>query len=247
MFDDDPEFGKFVANFPNNRLRLLLTSGAILATVWFVVTVALWRVEANLASVITVGIVSLAALGVGWYVAHFWNRELTMYQRGFSYREGSHVVFISYAEIIALRQQAERRVYFGGLLKRIVYRTTLKTTKDENIVLNNLYRRMDELNLRLEQETIRLLKPMIERSMANGEKVPFGDFLSLNATGIYQHRIAANPYHDDQSLLWTDFAGYQIEGGRLILRSKAQGDWGSIPLESIDNLRLLLELLQKRP
>ncbi|MDX1995130.1 MAG: DUF6585 family protein [bacterium] len=253
-FEDDPEFGAYVANFPANRSRLLLTAGVILAAVWFVLTVVLWQVEAGLASIITVGVISVATLAVGWYVAHFWNREVVLYKRGFSYREGSAIAFIRYADVVALRQKAERVSYFGGLVRRTIYRTTMKTVNDETIVLGSVYRRVDDLSLKLEQEVTRLLKPIIEVRLRKGEMVAFGERLTLNDSGISlpTPTDSQNPYaiptnsSPDKHLPWSEFAGCTVEGGRLVLASSSEPAWGVLPLEEIDNVRLLLDVLKSR-
>ena len=89
MIEDDPVLGAFIDNYPSDRTRLLLFGGAIMGIIWFVVTIALWRVDDGTAFSVTVGIIAIATLGVGWFLTHFWNREVIIYKRGFSYREGS--------------------------------------------------------------------------------------------------------------------------------------------------------------
>ena len=36
---------------------------------------------------ITIAAMGIATVVVGWYVAHLWNREVVLYERGFSYRQ----------------------------------------------------------------------------------------------------------------------------------------------------------------
>jgi hypothetical protein len=237
MFEADPLLGEYVAHHPSDRLRLLLQAGSALAVVWFVTTVALLNVEAAVASTITVGIIAAASLALGWYLAHLWNREVVVYARGFSYREGSAVVYVPYNEVRTLRQLAERRTYFGGLLRRTIYRVDMTTIRDEHITLTPLYRRMDALSQRLEAETARALRPAIEKRLAEGERVPFGDTLALSAEGLHEA---------GRDLPWARFDGFSLQGGRLVLAADDNPDWYSVPLRAVDNLRLLLALLAER-
>jgi hypothetical protein len=236
---DDPVLGRFIANYPADRGRLLLTGGAVLAVVWFVVTVALWQVEAETAFIITVVILGIAALGVGWYITHFWNREVILYEGGFSYREGSHTAFVRHHEIRSIRQRGERVAYFGGLLRRTRYQLTITTEYDEIITLTTLYRRLDELAQRLEAATIRVRKPEIERRLDAGERLAFADSLQLSAGGLH---------HNGRELPWGDFGGYRVTDGRLVILARS-GDqtagWHSVALGEVDNLRLLVELLRE--
>jgi hypothetical protein len=240
ILQDDPVLGSFIANFPADRGRLLLTGGAVLAVVWFVVTVALWQVEAETAFLITVVILGIAALGVGWYISHLWNREVILYERGFSYREGSHTAFVRHHEIRAIRQRGERVSYFGGLLRRTRYQLTITTEYDEVITLTMLYRRLDELAQRLEAAMIRARRPEIERRLAEGERLTFADSLQLSAGGLH---------HNGRDLPWDDFGGYRVNNGQLILLARGGGDtgWHSVALSEVDNLRLLVDLLHEAP
>lgn len=252
-FEADPEFGEVLANYPSDRARLLLISGAILAAVWFVVTVALWQVEATTAALITVGVFSLATLLVGWYMAHLWNREVVLFARGFSYREGSREAYLRYSDVVAIRQKAARVAYFGGLLQRTIYRTTLKTNQDETIVLGGVYRRIAELSLKLEEKTTAARRPIVQRQLSAGETVAFGAWLSLSPTGLVFHPIPANRYsytHPDPAaadrvLPWDDYEGYQVGQGALVIAAVSQPVWCAVNLEEIDNARLLIELLSR--
>lgn len=236
VIEDDPVLGAFVAHFPSNRARLLLLGGGGLVVTWFVVTVALWQVEAVLASTLTVGILSVATLAAGWYIAHLWNREVILYARGFSYREGSNLAFIKYNDVTSLRQNAERIAYFGGLVRRVVYRAVIKTAQDETIILNNVYNRVEELSARLEQAITSALKPGAEQALNAGQRVAFGESLALSADGLH---------NGARGLPWTDLDSWGIQRGRLIFHSKSGGEWYTIPIGEVDNIRLLLDLLPR--
>jgi hypothetical protein len=237
MLEDDPVLGPALANYPSNRARLLLIGAAVLGVIWFVITVVLLPVEAGVAATITISVLGLVTLVIGWYISHLWNREVVLYKQGFSYREGSFIAYIRYDDVASLRQRAERVSYFGGLVRRTIYRSILKTAQDETIILNNVYKRMDELGVRLEQQIYAVLRPVIVRALAKGESVPFADTLTLNAQGLHD---------SDRHLAWPDFGGYKIQSGRLLLFTQSGETWFSAPLAEVDNITVLLDLLKQR-
>jgi hypothetical protein len=174
-------------------------------------------------------------LGCGWYVLHIWNREVILFERGFSYREGSNTVYFVYTEVKSIRQRAERLRYFGGLWRRTVYRITVRTVRDEVITLTNVYKRIDELGIRLEAAYNNTRRPVVERLLRQGEVVKFGEHLGLNAEGF----VAG-----ERTLTWATFAGYKAQGGRLIVLKQGGDEWARVPLEEIDNVTLLLDLVK---
>ena len=236
--EDDPVLGAAIANYPSNRARLLLTGGVILGVAYLILAIALLNVEERLAFGITVVVMGIVTIAVGWYMAHLWNREVVLYDKGFSYREGSFIAYIPYADILAMRQLAERRAYFGGLLRRNVYRYTLTTLQDETIVLGNVYRNIDELGVRLERAVNEALRRVMERALAAGKTVPFSATLEVGRDGLHE---------GERLLKWSDFGGYKIERGSLDLLAKPDNTvWYSLPLGEIDNVTLLLGALKEK-
>ena len=235
IIEDDPILGKFIAFYPSNRARLLLIAGAILGVVWFVVTVALWEVEAGLASAITVAVISATTLLVGWYVAHLWNREVILFEKGFSYRQGSYNAFIQYSDVRTIRQKAERLSYFGGRVHYTVYNVTLKTSLDELIVLDNIYRKMDDLSVRIETAVTIYLRPYVRSQIDEHGSMPFAQTLSVTNTGLQS---------EQRTLDWAQLDDYEIKNGALTIKTSTKEAWLSVPLDEVDNIRLLLEILR---
>jgi hypothetical protein len=231
----DPVLGRPLANYPSDRLRPLLFSAVLCGVVSVVLNFTLATVPEWWGPTLTMLIMGMLVLGCGWYVLHVWNREVILFEHGFSYREGSHTVFFVYSEIKSIRQRAERLRYLGGLVRRTVYRMTIRTIRDEVITLTNIYRRMDELSVRLEVLYNAVRRPVVEHLLHQGENVSFGSHLSLSEKGI----VAG-----ERTLAWTDFAGSRAQAGKLILLANTESEWFSTPLEEIDNLMLLLELLR---
>src|SRR5690606_17619332 len=107
-------------------------------------------------------------LAAGWYVLHGWNREIILYEGGFSYREGSRTVYFRYEEIAGIRLRAERLAYFGGVIRRDRYRFVVTSWQGDRFVITNLYRRAAELGTRLTEQVNRVLQPAISRRLAAG-------------------------------------------------------------------------------
>lgn len=236
IIEDDPILGRCIAYYPNNRLRLLLIGAAVLTVVWFVITVALWEADATTASAITVGVLAVTTLAVGWYASHLWNREVVLYEAGFSMRQGSQTALIPYSEVTIIRQRAERRAYFGGLVHYTVYRITLNTGNDEIIFINNLYRRLDDLIVRLDHYVTAAMRPAAQDRLQAGEALAFGDRLSLTQMGLRD---------DGRDLPWNLFGGYRVAEGHLALLTAENDVWYRARLDSYNNLSLFIELLRQ--
>jgi hypothetical protein len=231
----DPIYGAEIKNYPSDRGRLLLIGGAIYFTMGFLVNAAFASVDASTAAIVVIGTMALLAVIIGWFILHLWNREVVLYERGFSYVEGSRTIFFLYSEVVSIKQEAERVSYFGGLLRRTITRITIKTKEDETIVLDRIYRRIDELSVRLESLINRAKRPIVEAKLAQGSEVSFGDVLHLTPIGIKV---------EDRLLVWDDYVGYRIGEGKLHLDAKSTASWGSISLSALENSTLLLEILQ---
>lgn len=237
---DDPVLGKVLANHPSDRLRLLLLGGGLYAVVAMVINVALLPLPAETALIIALAALALLALTVGWFVLHYWNREVILYEQGFSYREGSRQAYFKYSEIQSVHLTAEDIGYLGGLIRRRVRRFTLKTIHDETIVLTTVYRAIDALIDRLERLTSVTLRERLHERLAAGDAVDFGG-LRVTPDGLER---------DGHVLAWTDYAGYALGGGALLLHSRTSSTdgepWGRVPLDSLDNVRVLVELLKRK-
>ncbi|MBZ0286632.1 MAG: hypothetical protein K8I30_03390 [Anaerolineae bacterium] len=238
MFESDPILGNVIATYPSDRTRLLLPAGIIIGVVAIVLNFTVAAIDAWWAPPLTVILMGAISLVAGWPVLHLWNREVVLYDNGFSYREGGRTVYFLYHEIASLRQRGQQLAYFGGLIRRATFRFTLTTIRDERMVLTNLYRNIGQMGARIEAKVNPLLAPQIDDRLSRGEKVPFSDTLRLSREGLYE---------GGRELLWDSFAGYAIAGGRLSLLSRPdKAEWYSVPLGDVDNIKLLINLLKQR-
>jgi hypothetical protein len=236
MIEDNPVLGRLIASYPSDRGRLLLPAAIIIGAVAIVLNFTLAEVDAWWGPLLTVILMAVVVLAAGWYVLHHWNREVVLFDQGFSYREGSRPVFFRYTEIAYFRQRAERLSYLGGLYRRTAYRFVLTTGQGDVIVLTNLYRRVEELGERLEQKVNAVLWPVMVERLAKGETVMFSATLGLNAGGLHE---------GGRDLIWQDYGGYRIENRRLALLKQSGEMWFAIPLTEVDNVTLLLQVLRE--
>lgn len=227
---DDPVLGKFVQLYTTNRLRLLIQGS--LAYVGAVVGLQLlfWQADETLSAIALPILFAVVAMGIFWMLAHVWNRETVLYERGFSYRRGSQVGMFRYEQITVLALKAER-VTTAGIWKRDVYHCQMWTEQDEQLSLNNLYGDIADLVTRLEIAITNARFPIVKAQFAQGERLQFG-VLALSLLGID---------HEEASLAWENYTGYTLKGGMMAFHG-----WDSIPLENIHNLRVLLRLLKER-
>lgn len=239
-FDDDPVLGRYLAHYVSDRRRLITQAGLAYATGVIFIQLLFADASEGLLPFVVIALFAALSLAAGWYVLHLWNREVVLYERGFTYREGSNLGVFHYAEIVSVRQQAER-VRYLGFWRRDLYRYTLRSQHDETLRLDNLYQYIAELGLRLEKAISAARLPVIEQRWAAGESIDFGGGLRLRREGI-----ELNEGSGARELFWHELGGHSLQGGRLVLRSRDGSDWAAVPLDALENLLLLLNLLKAR-
>lgn len=237
MIEADPVLGPPLANYPSDRMRLLLPAVLVCGVVSVVLNFTVAEIE-GWGPPLTILIMGAVTMGMGWRALHYWNREIILYDKGFTYREGSKDVYFLYAEIASIRQRAEQLAYFGGLFRRVSYRFTLTTIRGEIMTLTPLYRRVERLGAQIEQKVNEELIPFMTGKLEKGELIRFSDTLRLGDMGLYE---------SNRELTWEQFAGYKIGGGRLtLLAGSENSQWFSLPLPDIDNIPILLHFLRQR-
>lgn len=243
----DAVLGAAIQHHPSDRLRPLIVAGIIGAPIaaGAVLVIALSPPDALWVALLASIVTGAAGIALGWYVLHLWNREVILYERGFSYREGSKVVPFLYQEIAAIRTRAERRAYFGGLLRRDAYQYTLTTTADETIVIGDLYRRAAALGNTLTARAMPAIRSRAEAALNAGKRVRFHESLTMSAAGLHA---------DGRDLAWAALSGWRVGNRQLVLMAKRRAPdgsslepeaWHALPLAAIDNLPLLLALMNR--
>lgn len=237
VIDPDPVLGQALAHFPSERLRPLIIAGVVIAPIALALGLTTAQITEWWGPLLTVVVMAVVGLVAGWYVLHGWNREIILYERGFSYREGSQTVFFEYGEIASIRLRAERLAYFGGLIHRDRYRFTVTSWQGDRFTITNQYRRAAELGTRLSERINRMLRPEITRRLAAGESVNFAENLLISDGGISS---------GGSVLMWRDFGGYRIGRGRLALIDSGGRVVADVPLPEVDNITLLIEILREK-
>jgi hypothetical protein len=237
VIPDDPVLGRGIANYPSDRRRLLLIAGVIGGAAAVALNFTLATIPGWWGPALTIIAMAAITLVLGWYVLHLWNREVVLYERGFSYREGADVVFFLYAEVRGVRLRAERLAYFGGLFRRTVYGVTLTTRTGEVIRLTHDYRRIADLSARLAEAVQREAGSAFEGRLHKGEIVPFGERLGVSRDGLH---------HDGRVLAWGSLGGTRIADRRLMIFDSQPELWAAIPLTELENPQLLIDVLRER-
>ncbi len=235
FFKRDELLGKYISHHPVNRMRLLIQAGVVYFIITSLLQLVFYNLDDQAASIVLIFSFAGVALALSWYVMHLWNREFILYEYGFNYREGSVIADFHYSEVVSFRQKAERLRYFGGLFRRNVYVFTIRTIRDEVMTATNLYTDIEKLGHNLEFGINSILRNKVTRALKNGESVNFGDAFSISEVGITGN---------DRTLAWGAFAGFGAKGGKLTIASETDENWYQIPLEDVDNLKLLFEVLR---
>lgn len=238
MIEADPVFGKVLANYPSDRIRLMAPAVVLSGVASVILNVTLAEVDAWWGPVLTVILMAAVVLILGWRVLHFWNREVVLYEEGFSYREGAKPVFFLYHEVLSIRQKGQRLAYFGGLLRRNTFQFTLTTLRGEVMKLDNNYVRIEELGAQIEKKIYAVLEPYLKEEITKGEKIPFSNTLRLSNDGLEEK---------GRELAWEEFDGYKISNGQISIFAQPDTSlWLSIPLPEVDNLPILIRWLKQR-
>lgn len=235
VIQPDPMLGQPIALAPSDRLRLLIIDALVGGTIGLSLSFTLAGIPAWYGPVLTILIMAAVALGLGWYTLHVWNREIILYERGFSYREGSNLVFFTYGEVRGVRALSERRAYFGGLLKRGIHHFTVTTKAGDTFRLNNAYRRADKVGWMLAERVDAAIAWDMEARLAKGDAIPFGETLRLTADGWKD---------GDTRILWSDLGDFHVQGGAIRLLRHDGTLWRAYPLGEVENIGLLVRVLR---
>lgn len=237
--------GEPLDNFPSRRLPPILVAGGTLIGASLLFNIATYTIDTSAYAPAIVAVYALLTLVAGWWVLHLWNREVILYERGLTYREGSRDIPFRYEEFSAVRLRAEQLAYFGGFYRRTIYRITLTTFAGDTIVLNNIYNRVQKLGDDLNRRITDLRRPQVRAALEMGDPVAFTPDLALTDTGLTVRAAALEGHDADAHLPWDAYGGYNIAARQLRLYAVDGALWFGLPLYEVDNLLLLLELLRE--
>jgi len=233
----DPLYGAVIAHFPSDRWRLLLTVTGVGGASAVVLNFTTAAIPGWIGPALTIVLMAGIALGLLWYALHLWNREVILYAHGLSAREGSRLVFFFYEELRGVRLRAERLAYFGGLVRRPVYTTTIISLKDETLIVDGTYKRAAEFGGAFWQAASGYFRARTNAALTRGEAVAFGAGLAITRGGV---RAA------DRVLAWADCRGYRAVDRQLHVLGADGEPWTAVPLRELENLPLLIALIKAR-
>lgn len=235
IFAAHPVLGKYLSHHPSRRFMLLVQAAIFYAIPTGILQLLTLNIDDQTAAQFVPFAFAAFGVAAAWYVLHFWNREVVLYEKGFSYQRGSVTAYFRYENIITMRQSIEKQSFMG--FSRMVYNYLLITDMDEELAINNLYSNTEKLTRSLDALIARDRLPHIRQMLADGRDVPFSEGFRLSREGLF---------YGESELFWHEFSAYRIQNSKLILQSKTNPEWAAIPLKSINNPPLLLALLKER-
>jgi hypothetical protein len=158
-----------------------------------------------------------------------------LYERGFTYQQGSDTAYVFYANVLGFQQKIEK-VSLAGFFERTVYDYKLVTNLDETLRITNLYSDTAKLTRALDAFITRDRLPLIKQEMADGKEAAFSDTLRLTREGIL---------FGERELFWHELKGYRVQGGILIIQTQDNSEWAKIPVLEINNPVLLIMLFKE--
>lgn len=233
--DDDPVLGRYLVHYTTDRLRLMLQAGVIYALSALVINVATFSLEGTLVNVVVPLLYTLVALPLIWAAAHLWNREVILFERGFTYRQGSVVAAFPYINIVQMHISLQRVLYFGIVpYERAV--GILESDQGDRMRIDNVFKDARKLLQALERTITKARLPLVNQQIARGDSVAFGA-LTLTGTGITD---TAN-----RTLPWAAFTRVALDGDGLQIISGSES-WGRYIEADLHSAAVLVAVLKER-
>ena len=234
LFVPHPAYGRYRSHHPSRRIVLMVRAGVAYTIAVIVLQLLTWNVSDNVAAIflpVAYGGIAAAAL---WYVVHYWNREVVLYERGFTYHEGSRTGQFYYKDITTVRQNIED-LSIGRLRLRTIYTYQMISRFDEQLTINNIYSETRNLINRLDSFIARERLPELREDLAQGKPIQFGDAFQLTQEGIR---------YDGKTLVWDDVVNVRVRGGSLIIDSGDSEAWAIESVPAIDNVVIIIGMIK---
>jgi hypothetical protein len=233
--DAHPTLGKYLSHHPSNRIRLIIQAAIFYAIPVAILQALFWNVDNNFVTLFLPMVFAAVGLVAFWYAAHFWNREVIVYENGFTYQQGSQVGQFRYADIVMLKPDVQR-INVLRFIQRTDFNYTLITVDDEVLRITNLYSDINKLVARLEASITRDRLPIMQQAIQAGQTVDVGGGLRLSKMGLE---------YEGRELFWHELGTRNVREGNLILRKQDNSEWAAIPIAELNNPVLLLAVLKQ--
>ena len=233
--DDDPVLGRYVIHFTSHRLRLLLQAGAVYALSALIINVVTWNMEGTLVNIVVPLLYALIAISLVWAVAHLWNREVIVFEHGFTYRQGSVVAAFPFLMIARVDVQIETLRLFGLLpYERVLGQ--LQSEQGDLIRIDWVFKDSRRLLDLLERGILRDRLPVLQARLASGQEVDFGALTAAPQSLRDQ---------DGRTLPWEELSGVRAEKDSVVILSGGEV-WGRYADRDLHSEALLVRLLKER-
>jgi hypothetical protein len=177
----------------------------------------------------------LALLG-GLSAFNNWNKGVLLYEKGFAIRSRKGFCTWRLDEIVSMTAAVTRH-YTNGIYTGTTHVYTLFNRQNEKLILNDIYKKVDELAEAVGQNIFPRLYERAAQEYNEGKPLTFGPVTTSKA-GI---QVGKKVYP------WTEVKEVSIQQGTLKV-SKKEGGWFSGAAASaaaIPNLRVLLAIINQ--
>ncbi len=181
-------------------------------------------------------ILLLPGLAAGWSAYVNWKKGVALYERGFAVRDRKGFRSWHWEEVASLTAAVTRH-YSSGIYTGTTHLYTLYNQRNERLVLNDVYVKVEELAKAIEECIFPLLYGRAADQYNTGLMLVFGP-MAINKAGI---QIGKKTYP------WAEVKEVSIQQGTVKV-SKKDGGWfsgSSAAVASIPNLRVLLAIIHQ--
>jgi hypothetical protein len=159
-----------------------------------------------------------------------------IYDRGFAYRDRKGIQTWQWIDVTSITAAVTRH-YHNGIYTGTTHIYTLLNYRNEKIVLNDSFKKVEELAGIIENNIYPLLYERADQAYQSGKTLTFGP-VAINQGGIL---IGKKTYP------WTDVKQVAIQNGYVKV-SKKDGGWfsgASAAAAAIPNLKIMLSIVNQ--
>lgn len=225
-------------------LAVFLLGGAALLVLYGVYEAYIWSQQYGPAMIddkltgplIIAGIMFLFGGWAGWSAYSNWNKSLVIYDRGFAYRDRKGIQTWQWINVTSITAAITRH-YTNGIYTGTTHVYTLYNNQSEKIVLNDSFKKVEEVAGIIENNVYPLLYERAVQVYNSGQTLTFGP-VAINKGGIL---IGKKNYP------WTEVKQVSINNGYVKV-SKKDGGWfsgASAAAAAIPNLKIMLSIVNQ--
>jgi len=171
-----------------------------------------------------------------WGAYANWNKGAALYDRGFASRDRKGLRTWTWEDVLSLTSAVTRH-YTNGIYTGTTHVYTLFNRKREKLVLNDVFKNVDQLAEEIEQKIFPLLYEPASEKYNSGQSLDFGSIL-ISKTGLQIGK---------KTFAWAEVKDVSLQRGELKI-SRKDGGWfsgASISAANIPNLRVLLTIIDQ--